>query len=63
MKYKVLQHFQWGQLKLEKNQIILITKSDDNSSLVSINRYPEKSQLINTKAVESMISLKKIERY
>jgi len=63
MKYKVLKHFQWGRLKLEKDQIILITESDNTNSLVSINHYPEKSQLINSKAIQGMISLKKIERY
>lgn len=70
MKYKVLQYFQWGNLKLDKGQIIIIEPHNpprnnyaQDVSLVSAEHYPEKKQLISTRAIESMISLKKIERY
>lgn len=62
-KYKVLKHFQWGTLKLEKNQIILIEAKDDKTSVVSVEHYPDKNQVVSSKAVESMIFLQKIERY
>jgi len=62
-KYKVINYFQWGKLKLNKNQVLCVEKKDSQTSLVYIEHYPEKSQLVNTKAVESMIFLKKIEEY
>jgi len=63
-KYKVLEYFQWGQLNLDKNQILLIEELDDReSSMVYVEHYPEKNQLVATQAVESMIFLKKIEKY
>ncbi len=63
MKYKVLQHIKWGELSLEKGQIILIDENDSITSLVSINHYPEKSQIVHKKAVQSIVDLKKLEKY
>lgn len=62
-KYKILQYFQWGRLKLEKGQHILIKEKKGENSIVSIEHYPNKSQPIGSKAVESMISLNKIKEY
>lgn len=61
-KYKVIKYFQWGDLKLDKGQIIHIESKNDGS-LVSVAHYPEKNQFVSTKAIESMIFLKKIEEY
>jgi hypothetical protein len=61
-KYKVINYFQWGRLKLDKGQVILIEESDKNNSLVRLEHYPEKSQLVSSKAVTSMVSLNKIEK-
>jgi hypothetical protein len=69
-KFKVITYFQWGNLKLDKGQIILIIPHNppgnnyaQDASMVSVEHYPEKKQLVSTKAIESMISLQKIERY
>jgi hypothetical protein len=62
-KYKVLQYFQWGRLKLEKGQHILIREREGENSIVSIEHYPDKSQPVGVGAKESMILLKKIEEY
>lgn len=69
-KYKVLQYFQWGNLKLDKGQIVIIKSHNppgnnyaSDASMVSVEHYPEKNQLVTTKAVETMVFLKKIEKY
>jgi hypothetical protein len=43
-KYKVLQYFQWGRLKLNKGQIIIVTDNGDGLSTVTVEHYPEKEQ-------------------
>ncbi len=58
--YLVLQHFQWGQLILEKGQRVLVERTSDDHSIVSVKHYPEKSQLVGTKSIETMILLQKI---
>ncbi len=60
--FKVINYFQWGNLSLEPGQILLIENQINGSSLVSVNHYPEKNQLVSTEAVESMVFLKKIKR-
>lgn len=68
-KYKVLEYFRWGDLMLDKGQIVLVTThnpQDNNSfklSLISVEHYPNKNQVVATKAVESMVSLQKIAKY
>lgn len=62
-KYKVISYFQWGDLKLDKGQILLIENQSTERSLVSIEHYPEKNQIVSTKAVESMVFLQKIIKY
>jgi len=62
-KYKVIQYFQWGNLKLDKGQVILAEIKDNGNSLITVEHYPEEIQLVSTKSIESMIFLKKIERY
>lgn len=65
-KYKVLKYFQWGRLKLDKGQIIVISdyhEYDDDRVLVSVEHYPEKNQPVALGAVEGMVLLKKIEEY
>ncbi len=61
--YIVLQYFQWGQLILEKGQHLLVERTSDDHSMVSIKHYPEKSQLVGTKSIETMIVLQKIKEY
>lgn len=63
MEYKVLENFRWGSLHLEKGQIVTITKTNKITSMVAIKHYPEKNQPVHHKAVESMVSLKKLEEY
>ena len=63
MKYKVLDYFEWGQLKLDKGQIIVIENQDDGDALVYVEHYPEKSQVISGQAMTNMVSLKKIKEY
>lgn len=62
-KYKVLKYFQWGDLTLDKGQIILVEKQNSDHSLVSLEHYPNKSQLVGTSSIEGMTLLKKIEKY
>jgi len=63
-KYKVLEYLQWGRLNLEKNQIIIIQNLDDKqTSLVYVEHHLEEKQVVSTRAVDSMIFLKKIEKY
>lgn len=67
-KYKALQHFTWGQLELEKGQTYLIEDLGKNSqgnerSLVSKQYYPEEKQVVGTRAIQTMVELKKIEEY
>ncbi len=50
----------WGTLSLEKGSNILIKEEDDGLSTVSVEHYPDKSQLIGTKAVEGMTLLQRI---
>ena len=59
-KYQVLKYFQWGKLSLEKGNNVFITKQDEKLSTVSVEHYPEKSQLIGTKAIEGMTLLQRI---
>ena len=59
-KYKILKNFMWGTLSLEKGSNILIKEEDDGLSTVSVEHYPDKSQLIGTKAVEGMTLLQRI---
>lgn len=61
MEYKVLKHFQLGQLKLEKEQTIIIEKETNKNAVVSLKHYPDKKQNINIKAIDAMIALQKIE--
>ncbi|MBD3279366.1 MAG: hypothetical protein GF390_01500 [Candidatus Pacebacteria bacterium] len=63
MKYKVLQYFEWGRLKLEKGQIIIIENNSDGTATVSIKHYPDKSQTVSSQAVDSMVNLKRIKKY
>ena len=67
--YKVLQYFQWGDLKLEAGQTIVIQPHNppgntyaQDASMVSVEHHPEKTQLVATRAIESMVSLKKIQK-
>ncbi len=69
-KYKVLQYFQWGKLQLDKGQILIIEPHNapdasfaQDASLVTVEHYPDKQQLVATRAIENQIKLKKIERY
>lgn len=61
--YKVLQYFQWGQLKLETGQRIIIEDLGNGDSIVSVDHYPDKTQRISSQATDSMVFLKKIEKY
>ncbi|MCA9370042.1 hypothetical protein KC686_02705 [Candidatus Woesebacteria bacterium] len=63
MKYKALKYFQWGHLKLDKGQILEITEIDAGSVMVSVQHYPQKNQLVDRKAVKSMVFLGKVEKY
>lgn len=62
-KYKVINYFQWGNLKLDKGQILHIEDQGEGRSMVSIEHYPDKNQLVGTSAIEGMMLLKKIEKY
>ena len=64
-KYKVIKYFRWGNLKLNKGQIIIVEnkKNENGHSLVSIEHYPEKKQFVVAEAIETMVFLKKIEKY
>ena len=61
-KFKVITDFQWGKLKLNKGQIISIEQKSDGSAVVLPMFHSDLSQLISSKAVESMVFLKKIEK-
>lgn len=62
IKYKILDYFQWGELKLNKGQIILVEEQDNGDSMVSVEHYPDRNQLVNSQAVISMEYLEKIEK-
>lgn len=61
-RYKVLKFFRWGDLVLNKNQIIIENKNN-NTSIIKVEHIPCKPQIVSNKAIESMILLKKIENY
>lgn len=62
-RYKVLKHFQWGDLYLDAGRIILIEDYGDGMSLVSVEHYPDRKQLVGTNAIEGMELLEKIKKY
>lgn len=63
MKYKVIKHFQWGKLRLEKGQIIEIRTIDLNNIEVFVQHSPNNKQLVNPKSISGMLQLKNIEKY
>lgn len=65
-KYKVLQHFTWGKLSLDKGKTVLIDDLGKNeigneTSVVYKEYKSEEKQIISTKAIASMIKMKKID--
>lgn len=63
MKYKVLQYFQWGRLKLEKGQSIDIEHIDHKTAEIRTSHNPTQIQPINQRAIETMIQLGKIAQF
>jgi hypothetical protein len=68
--YQVLKHFEWGRLKLEPGQIIVIDQhafpDSDSRVLVYIKHYrhiDEKTQPIGNKALDSFIDAGYIKNY
>ncbi|PIR62651.1 MAG: hypothetical protein COU65_02480, partial [Candidatus Pacebacteria bacterium CG10_big_fil_rev_8_21_14_0_10_42_12] len=59
---KVIDYFLWGDLKLGKGDILLVEETDRECSRVTVKHHPDRTLLVSSKAVESMIFLKKIER-
>lgn len=45
---------------LEKGQVLEVEAKENTTSIVTVEHYPEKTQLVSTKSVESMVLLQKI---
>lgn len=64
--YKVRKQFTWGKLNIEAGQTLLIEDLGPNefgneTSNVTVQSSPEQTQLVSTKAVQSMVELQCIE--